>query len=129
MLKIDNLDADNLHLNLTYQNKKYLIRKIPVQKPIPTLCNEIKYFRYKIFDKDYNLLYEEFPLNEFNKCDDLPHDYYWGKQTCNYKKELYLNGFIEIFESVSYLKEIGYDDVETRIDQCFSDEDKYPELQ
>lgn len=128
-LKIDSLNEDNLHLDLTYQNKKYLIRKIPVQKPILTLCNEIKYFRYKIFDSDYNLLYEEFPLNEFNECVDLPHDYYWGKQTCNYKKELYLNGFIEIFESVSYLKEIGYADVETRIDQCFSDEDKYPELQ
>ena len=128
-LKIDSLHVDNLHLNLTYQNKKYLIRKIPVQKPIPTLCNEIKYFRYKIFDKDYNLLYEEFPLNEFNRSVDLPHDYYWGKQTCNYKKELYLNGFMEIFESVSYLKEIGYNDVSLRIDKCFSDENKYPELQ
>ena len=128
-LKIDSLNADNLHLNLVYQNKQYLIRKIPVQKPVPTLCNEIKYFRYKIFDSDYNLLYEEFALNEFNKSVDLPHDYYWGKQTCNYKKELYLNGFIEIFESVSYLQEIGYADVNTRIDKCFSDEDKYPELQ
>lgn len=128
-LKIDSLNADNLHLDLTYQNKKYLIRKIPVQKPIPTLCNEIKYFRYKIFDSDYNLLYEEFALNEFNESVDLPHDYYWGKQTCNYKKELYLNGFIEIFESVSYLQEIGYADVNTRIDKCFSDENKYPELQ
>ena len=128
-LKIDSLHADNLHLDLTYQNKKYLIRKIPVQKPIPTLCNEIKYFRYKIFDKDYDLLYEEFPLNEFNESVDLPHDYYWGKQICNYKKALYLNGFIEIFESVSYLKEIGYNDVKTRIDKCFSDENKYPELQ
>lgn len=128
-LKIDSLNADNLHLNLVYQNKQYLIRKIPVQKPVPTLCNEIKYFRYKIFDSDYNLLYEEFALNEFNESVDLPHDYYWGKQTCNYKKELYLNGFIEIFESVSYLQEIGYADVNTRIDKCFSDEDKYPELQ
>lgn len=128
-LKINNLDADNLHLNLVYQNKQYLIRKIPVQKPVPTLCNEIKYFRYKIFDSDYNLLYEEFALNEFNESVDLPHDYYWGKQTCNYKKELYLNGFMEIFESVSFLKEIGYDDVDTRIDKCFSNEDKYPELQ
>ena len=128
-LKIDSLNADNLHLDLVYQNKQYLIRKIPVQKPIPTLCNEIKYFRYKIFDKDYNLLYEEFPLNEFNRSVDLPHDYYWGKQTCNYKKELYLNGFMEIFESVSYLKEIGYNDVSLRIDKCFSDENKYPELQ
>ena len=128
-LKIDSLHANNLHLDLVYQNKQYLIRKIPVQKPIPTLCNEIKYFRYKIFDKDYNLLYEEFPLNEFNRSVDLPHDYYWGKQTCNYKKELYLNGFMEIFESVSYLKEIGYADVKTRIDKCFSDENKYPELQ
>jgi hypothetical protein len=128
-LKIDNLNANNLHLDLTYQNKKYLIRKIPVQKPIPTLCNEIKYFRYKIFDSDYNLLYEEFALNEFNESVDLPHDYYCGKQKCNYKKELYLNGFMEIFESVSYLQEIGYGDVITRIDKCFSDEDKYPELQ
>ena len=128
-LKIDSLHANNLHLDLVYQNKQYLIRKIPVQKPIPTLCNEIKYFRYKIFDKDYNLLYEEFPLNEFNRSVNLPHDYYWGKQTCNYKKELYLNGFMEIFESVSYLKEIGYNDVKTRIDKCFSDENKYPELQ
>ena len=128
-LKIDNLNADNLHLDLTYQNKKYLIRKIPVQKPIPTLCNEIKYVRYKIFDSDYNLLYEEFPLNEFNECVDLPHNYYWGKQTRNYKKELYLNGFMEIFKSVSFLKEIGYGDVDTRIDKCFSDENKYPELQ
>lgn len=128
-LKIDSLHADNLHLDLTYQNKKYFIRKIPVQKPVSTLCNEIKYFRYKIFDSDYNLLYEEFALNEFNKSVDLPHDYYWGKQTCNYKKELYLNGFIEIFESVSYLQEIGYNDVSLRIDKCFSDEDKYPELQ
>lgn len=128
-LKIDSLHADNLHLDLTYQNKKYLIRKIPVQKPIPTLCNEIKYVRYKIFDSDYNLLYEEFPLNEFNECVDLPHNYYWGKQTRNYKKELYLNGFMEIFESVSFLKEIGYGDVDTRIDKCFSDENKYPELQ
>ena len=128
-LKIDNLNADNSHLDLTYQNKKYLIRKIPVQKPIPTLCNEIKYFRYKIFDSDYNLLYEEFPLNKFNRSVDLPHDYYWGKQTRNYKKELYLNGFMEIFESVSYLKEIGYNDVSLRIDKCFSDESKYPELQ
>lgn len=128
-LKIDSLNADNLHLNLVYQNKQYLIRKIPVQKPVPTLCNEIKYFRYKIFDKDYNLLYEEFPLNEFNRSVDLPHDYYWGKQTRNYKKELYLNGFMEIFESVSFLKEIGYGDVDTRIDKCFSDENKYPELQ
>ena len=128
-LKIDSLHADDLHLDLVYQNKQYLIRKIPVQKPIPTLCNEIKYFRYKIFDKDYNLLYEEFPLNEFNRSVDLPHDYYWGKQTCNYKKELYLNGFMGIFESVSYLKEIGYNDVSLRIDKCFSDENKYPELQ
>lgn len=128
-LKIDSLNADNLHLNLVYQNKQYLIRKIPVQKPVPTLCNEIKYFRYKIFDSDYNLLYEEFALNEFNRSVDLPHDYYWGKQTCNYKKELYLNGFMEIFESVSYLKEIGYNDVSLRIDKCFSDENKYPELQ
>lgn len=128
-LKIDSLNADNLHLNLVYQNKQYLIRKIPVQKPVPTLCNEIKYFRYKIFDKDYNLLYEEFPLNEFNRSVDLPHDYYWGKQTRNYKKELYLNGFMKIFESVSFLKEIGYGDVDTRIDKCFSDENKYPELQ
>lgn len=128
-LKIDSLHADNLHLDLTYQNKKYLIRKIPVQKPIPTSCNEIKYFRYKIFDSDYNLLYEESPLNEFNECVDLPHNYYWGKQTRNYKKELYLNGFMEIFESVSYLKEIGYNDVSLRIDKCFSDENKYPELQ
>ena len=128
-LKIDSLHADDLHLDLVYQNKQYLIRKIPVQKPIPTLCNEIKYFRYKIFDKDYNLLYEEFPLNEFNRSVDLPHDYYWGKQTCNYKKELYLNGFMKIFESVSYLKEIGYNDVSLRIDKCFSDENKYPELQ
>lgn len=128
-LKIDSLHANNLHLDLTYQNKKYLIRKIPVQKPIPTLCNEIKYVRYKIFDSDYNLLYEEFPLNEFNRSVDLPHDYYWGKQIYNYKKELYLNGFMEIFESVSYLKEIGYNDVSLRIDKCFSDENKYPELQ
>jgi hypothetical protein len=129
ILKINSLHADNLHLDLVYQNKQYLIRKIPVQKPIPTLCNEIKYFRYKIFDSDYNLLYEELPLNEFNESVDLPHDYYWGKQICNYKKALYLNGFIEIFESVSYLKEIGYNDVKTRIDKCFSDENKYPELQ
>lgn len=128
-LKIDSLNADNLHLNLVYQNKQYLIRKIPVQKPVPTLCNEIKYFRYKIFDENYNLLYEELPLNEFNESVDLPHDYYWGKQTCNYKKELYLNGFMEIFESVSYFKEIGYADVSLRIDKCFSDESKYPELQ
>lgn len=47
----------------------------------------------------------------------------------NNKDIVDLNGFMEIFESVSFLKEIGYGDVDTRIDKCFSDENKYPELQ
>lgn len=124
-LKIDSLDADNLHLDLTYQNKKYLIRKIPVQKPIPTLCNEIKYFRYKIFDSDYNLLYEEFDPNDETKKyrgdgDDYP------KEECNYKKKLHSNEFIYLFEKVNFLDKLGYSEIKTRINNDFNE---YPELE
>ena len=119
-LKIDSLHADNLHLDLTYQNKKYLIRKIPVQKPIPTLCNEIKYFRYKIFDKDYNLLYEEFDPDDETKKYSLD-GYKYPKEECNYKKKLYSNEFIYLFEKVNFLDNLGYSGIKTRINNDFSE--------
>lgn len=123
-LKIDNLHADNLHLDLVYQNKQYLIRKIPVQKPIPTLCNGIKYFRYKIFDKDYNLLYEEFDPDDETKKYSLD-GYKYPKEECNYKKKLYSNEFIYLFEKVNFLDNLGYSGIKTRINNDFSE---YPEL-
>lgn len=114
-LKINNLHSDNLHLDLIYQNEKYLIRRIPIT---------INEFRYKIFDDNYNLLYEEFDPNDKTKkyCgdgDDYP------KEECNYKKKLYLNEFIYLFEKVNFLDNLGYSEIKTRINNNFSE---YPEL-
>ena len=78
-LQIDNLHSDHLHIDLIYQNEKYMIRRIPIT---------INEFRCKIFDENYNLLYEEFDPNDKIKKyrgdgDDYP------KEKCNYKKKLH----------------------------------------
>lgn len=114
-LQIDNLHSDHLHLDLIYQNEKYMIRKIPIT---------INEFRYKIFDENYNLLYEEFDPNDKTKKyrgdgDDYP------KEECNYKKKLHSNGFIYLFEKINFLDNLGYSGIKTRINNDFSE---YPEL-
>ena len=115
-LQIDNLHSDNLHLDLIYQNEKYLIRKIPIT---------INEFRYKIFDENYNLLYEEFdPNNKTKKYRGDGDDY--PKEECNYKKKLYSNEFIYLFEKVNFLDNLGYSEIKTRINNNFSE---YPELE
>ena len=114
-LQIDNLHSDHLHLDLIYQNEKYMIREIPIT---------INEFRCKIFDENYNLLYEEFDPNDKTKKyrgdgDDYP------KEECNYKKKLYSNGFIYLFEKVNFLDNLGYSGIKTRINNDFTE---YPEL-
>lgn len=114
-LKIDSLNADNLHLNLVYQNEKYLIRKIPIR---------FDEYKYKIFDKDYNLLYEEFDPDDETKKYSLD-GYKYPKEECNYKKKLHSNEFIYLFEKVNFLDNLGYSGIKTRINNDFSE---YPEL-
>lgn len=113
--QIDNLHSDNLHLDLIYQNEKYMIRKIPIT---------INEFRCKIFDDNYNLLYEEFDPNDKKKKyrgdgDDYP------KEECNYKKKLHSNEFIYLFERINFLDNLGYSGIKTRINNDFTE---YPEL-
>ena len=114
-LKIDNLHADSLHIDLIYQNEKYLIRKIPIR---------FDEYKYKIFDKDYNLLYEEFDPDDETKKYSLD-GYKYPKEECNYKKKLYLNEFIYLFEKVNFLDNLGYSGIKTRINNDFSE---YQEL-
>lgn len=114
-LQIDNLHSDNLHIDLIYQNEKYMIRRIPIT---------INEFRCKIFDENYNLLYEEFDPNDKTKKyrgdgDDYP------KEECNYKKKLHSNEFIYLFEKVNFLDNLGYSEIKTRINNDFIE---YPEL-
>ena len=115
ILKLDSSHLDNLHLDLIYQNEKYLIRKIPIR------FNE---YKYKIFDKDYNLLYEEFDPDDETKKYSLD-GYKYPKEECNYKKKLYSNEFIYIFEKINFLESLGYSGIKTRINNDFSE---YPEL-
>lgn len=115
-LKIDSLHADNLHLDLIYQNEKYLIRKIPIR------FNE---YKYKIFDKDYNLLYEEFDPDDETKKYSLD-GYKYPKEECNYKKKLHSNEFIYLFERINFLDKLGYSGIKTRINNDFNE---YPELE
>ena len=115
-LQIDNLHSDHSHLDLIYQNEKYLIRKIPIR------FNE---YKYKIFDKDYNLLYEEFDPDDETKKYSLD-GYKYPKEECNYKKKLYSNEFIYLFEKVNFLDKLGYSEIKTRINNNFSE---YPELE
>lgn len=115
-LQINNLHSDNLRLDLIYQNEKYLIRKIQIR------FNE---FRYKIFDKNYNLLYEEFDPNDETKKyrgdgDDYP------KEEYNYKKKLHSNEFIYLFEKINFLDKLGYSGIKTRINNDFNE---YQELE
>lgn len=114
-LRIDNLHSDSLHLDLVYQNEKYMIRRIPIT---------INEFRCKIFDENYNLLYEEFDPNDKTKKyrgdgDDYP------KEECNYKKKLHSNEFIYLFDGINFLDNLGYSGIKTRINNNFSE---YPEL-
>lgn len=118
-LKIDSLHADNLHLDLIYQNEKYLIRKIP---KIPIGFDE---YKYKIFDKDYNLLYEEFDPDDETKKYSLD-GYKYPKEECNYKKKLHSNEFIHLFEKINFLDKLGYSGIKTRINNDFNE---YPELE
>ena len=115
ILKLDSSHLDNLHLDLIYQNEKYLIRKIPIR---------FDEYKYKIFDKDYNLLYEEFDPNDETKKYSLD-GYKYPKEECNYKKKLYSNEFIYLFEKVIFLDNLGYSGIKTRINNDFSE---YPEL-
>ena len=115
-LKIDSLHVDNLHLNLIYQNEKYLIRKIPIR---------FDEYKYKIFDKDYNLLYEEFDPDDETKKYSLD-GYKYPKEECNYKKKLHSNEFIYLFEKVNFLDNLGYSGIKTRINNDFNE---YPELE
>ena len=89
ILKLDSSHLDNLHLDLIYQNEKYLIRKIPIR---------FDEYKYKIFDKDYNLLYEEFDPDDETKKYSLD-GYKYPKEECNYKKKLYSNEFIYLFRN------------------------------
>ena len=73
------------HLDLIYQNEKYMIRRIPIA------VNE---FRYKIFNENYNLLYEEFDQNDKTKKYRGDEDDY-HKEECNYKKKLHSNEAIQ----------------------------------
>ena len=115
ILKLDSSHLDNLHLDLIYQNEKYLIRKIPIR---------FDEYKYKIFDKDYNLLYEEFDPDDETKKYSLD-GYKYLKEECNYKKKLYSNEFIYLFEKVNFLDNLGYSGIKTRINNDFSE---YPEL-
>ena len=115
-LKIDSLHADNLHLDLVYQNEKYLIRKIPIR---------FDEYKYKIFDKDYNLLYEEFDPDDETKKYSLD-GYKYPKEECNYKKKLHSNEFIYLFERINFLDKLGYSGIKTRINNDFNE---YPELE
>ena len=115
ILKLDSSHLDNLHLDLIYQNEKYLIRKIPIR---------FDEYKYKIFDKDYNLLYEEFDPDDETKKYSLD-GYKYPKEECNYKKKLYSNEFIYIFEKINFLDNIGYSGIKTRINNNFNE---YPEL-
>lgn len=115
-LKIDSLHADHLHLNLIYQNEKYLIRKIPIR---------FDEYKYKIFDKDYNLLYEEFDPDDETKKYSLD-GYKYPKEECNYKKKLHSNEFIYLFERINFLDKLGYSGIKTRINNDFNE---YPELE
>lgn len=115
-LQIDNLHSDHLHLDLIYQNEKYLIRKIPIR------FNE---YKYKIFDKDYNLLYEEFDPDDETKKYSLD-GYKYPKEECNYKKKLHSNEFIYLFERINFLDKLGYSGIKTRINNDFNE---YPELE
>ena len=115
ILKLDSSHLDNLHLDLIYQNEKYLIRKIPIR---------FDEYKYKIFDKDYNLLYEEFDPDDETKKYSLD-GYKYPKEECNYKKKLYSNEFIYLFEKVNFLDNLGYSGIKTRINNDFSE---YPEL-
>ena len=114
-LQIDSLHADNLHLDLVYQNEKYLIRKIPIR---------FDEYKYKIFDKDYNLLYEEFDPDDETKKYSLD-GYKYPKEECNYKKKLHSNEFIHLFEKINFLDKLGYSGIKTRINNDFTE---YPEL-
>jgi len=115
-LQIDSLHADNLHLDLIYQNEKYLIRKIPIR---------FDEYKYKIFDKDYNLLYEEFDLDDETKKYSLD-GYKYPKEECNYKKKLHSNEFIYLFERINFLDKLGYSGIKTRINNDFNE---YQELE
>lgn len=115
ILKLDSSHLDNLHLNLIYQNEKYLIRKIPIR---------FDEYKYKIFDKDYNLLYEEFDPNDETKKYSLD-GYKYPKEECNYKKKLHSNEFIYLFERINFLDKLGYSGIKTRINNDFNE---YPEL-
>ena len=115
ILKLDSSHLDNLHLDLIYQNEKYLIRKIPIR---------FDEYKYKIFDKDYNLLYEEFDPDDETKKYSLD-GYKYPKEECNYKKKIYSNEFIYLFEKVNFLDNLGYSGIKTRINNDFSE---YPEL-
>lgn len=119
ILKLDSSHVDNLHLDLIYQNEKYLIRKIP---KIPIGFDE---YKYKIFDKDYNLLYEEFDPDDETKKYSLD-GYKYPKEECNYKKKLYSNEFIYIFEKINFLESLGYSEIKTRINNDFNE---YQELE
>lgn len=115
-LQIDNLHSDHLHLDLFYQNEKYLIRKIPIR---------FDEYKYKIFDKDYNLLYEEFDPDDETKKYSLD-GYKYPKEECNYKKKLHSNEFIYLFERINFLDKLGYSGIKTRINNDFNE---YPELE
>ena len=92
-----------------------MIRRIPIA------VNE---FRYKIFDENYNLLYEEFDPNDKTKKYRGDGDIY-PKEKCNYKKKLHSNKFIYLFEKINFLDNLGYSGIKTRINNNFSE---YPEL-
>ena len=115
ILKLDSSHLDNLHLDLIYQNEKYLIRKIPIR---------FDEYKYKIFDKDYNLLYEEFDPDDETKKYSLD-GYKYPKEECNYKKKLHSNEFIYLFERINFLDKLGYSGIKTRINNDFNE---YPEL-
>ena len=115
ILKLDSSHLDNLHLDLIYQNEKYLIRKIPIR---------FDEYKYKIFDKDYNLLYEEFDPDDETKKYSLD-GYKYPKEECNYKKKLHSNEFIHLFEKINFLDKLGYSGIKTRINNDFTE---YPEL-
>lgn len=115
-LKIDSSHSDHLHLDLIYQNEKYLIRKIPIR---------FDEYKYKIFDKDYNLLYEEFDPDDETKKYSLD-GYKYPKEECNYKKKLHSNEFIYLFERINFLDKLGYSGIKTRINNDFNE---YPELE
>ena len=116
ILKLDSSHLDNLHLDLIYQNEKYLIRKIPIR---------FDEYKYKIFDKDYNLLYEEFDPDDETKKYSLD-GYKYPKEECNYKKKLHSNEFIYLFERINFLDKLGYSGIKTRINNDFNE---YQELE